>query len=437
MDTMTMDSPNPPANACDAACKHPRAIEMLNRDCHCVAISPEAMHAALVSAVGAHGLPGALVDTHPHLFAALAAYVSREHLAAINDVVSAVHEVTAIADYQAAALAWAPEIAQFDPGSPGGMLGLDFHISPSGPQLIEINTNPGGVLLNTLAGQAVDVCLPDAIGAPVDAGEAERQVPSVMRQEWARQRGSQPLESIAIVDTTPEGQYLYPEFLLFRELLRRAGIDATICDPADLVRRHGRLYVGGKVVDMIYNRLTDFSLATPAHETIRMAYLRREVVVTPHPRAHALYADKRNLALLGDREFLCRVGASAHATQALTAAVPQTILVTPENRDQLWQRRRELFFKPASGFGSKASYRGDKLTRRVWSDIGGSAYIAQALVPPSERHTRGDGGPLKMDIRCYAYLGRPLLYAARLYQGQTTNFRTPGGGFAPVLTSLQ
>jgi hypothetical protein len=26
-----------------------------------------------------------------------------------------------------------------------------------------------------------------------------------------------------------------------------------------------------------------------------------------------------------------------------------------------------------------------------------------------------------------------LLLAARLYQGQTTNFRTPGGGFAPVV----
>jgi hypothetical protein len=25
---------------------------------------------------------------------------------------------------------------------------------------------------------------------------------------------------------------------------------------------------------------------------------------------------------------------------------------------------------------------------------------------------------------------------ARLYQGQTTNFRTPGGGFAPVFTDI-
>jgi hypothetical protein len=39
-----------------------------------------------------------------------------------------------------------------------------------------------------------------------------------------------------------------------------------------------------------------------------------------------------------------------------------------------------------------------------------------------------------MDVRLYTYAGQLLLSAARLYQGQTTNFRTPGGGFAPVLT---
>jgi hypothetical protein len=46
-----------------------------------------------------------------------------------------------------------------------------------------------------------------------------------------------------------------------------------------------------------------------------------------------------------------------------------------------------------------------------------------------------DGAPAlrKMDVRLYTYDGRILLAAARLYQGQTTNFRTPGGGFAPVL----
>jgi hypothetical protein len=38
----------------------------------------------------------------------------------------------------------------------------------------------------------------------------------------------------------------------------------------------------------------------------------------------------------------------------------------------------------------------------------------------------------KMDVRLYTYDGKTLVAAARLYQGQATNFRTPGGGFAPV-----
>ncbi|UUZ49727.1 hypothetical protein LP420_05925 [Massilia sp. B-10] len=42
-------------------------------------------------------------------------------------------------------------------------------------------------------------------------------------------------------------------------------------------------------------------------------------------------------------------------------------------------------------------------------------------------------GELKFDLRAYTYGGRVQLLAARIYQGQTTNFRTPGGGFAPVV----
>jgi hypothetical protein len=87
------------------------------------------------------------------------------------------------------------------------------------------------------------------------------------------------------------------------------------------------------------------------------------------------------------------------------------------------------------GFGARAVYRGDKLTRKVWEQILAGDYIAQALVPPGLRameigaaHTE-----LKFDIRAYTYAGQVQLLAARTYQGQTTNFRTEGGGFAPVL----
>ena len=55
-------------------------------------------------------------------------------------------------------------------------------------------------------------------------------------------------------------------------------------------------------------------------------------------------------------------------------------------------------------------------------------------MPPSERRlsVAGETVDLKMDLRNYAYRGEVQLVTARLYRGQTTNFRTPGGGFAPV-----
>ncbi len=103
----------------------------------------------------------------------------------------------------------------------------------------------------------------------------------------------------------------------------------------------------------------------------------------------------------------------------------------------MWAERKNWFFKPAAGFGSRAAYRGDKLTRRVFEEILQGPYIAQEIVPPSEHpvEVNGERQNLKADFRCYVYAGQVLCVAARLYQGQTTNFRTPGGGFAPVFLS--
>ena len=84
---------------------------------------------------------------------------------------------------------------------------------------------------------------------------------------------------------------------------------------------------------------------------------------------------------------------------------------------------------------AKASTGGSKLTKGTFARILASDYIAQAYVPPSERVVLVDGERqmLKVDVRLYTYRGAVLMAAARLYQGQTTNFRTPGGGFAPLL----
>ena len=123
------------------------------------------------------------------------------------------------------------------------------------------------------------------------------------------------------------------------------------------------------------------------------------------------------------------------ATQAvLLAGIPRTEIVDPANQERLWAERKRLFFKPFGGFGSRAAYRGDKITQRVWQEVVAGSHVAQAHVTPGERTLSGGDAPqiLKFDLRQYVYQGEVQWTAARLYQGQTTNFRTPGGGFAPV-----
>ena len=90
------------------------------------------------------------------------------------------------------------------------------------------------------------------------AAEAE-----ALKNNWA--------VSIAIVDETPQSQYLAPEFALFAELFQRHGIQAVVIDPASLQLRDGVLYGGALALDLVYNRLTDFELSDPVHAALAQA----------------------------------------------------------------------------------------------------------------------------------------------------------------------
>ena len=431
----TQVSPEGCADSCEGA----EPIEARNRTCYCLSLDEAALHRGLEADLRTRDMSSAMLTTHPYLFSAVPMFVSREHVEGMERVIRAVEAVVASSPFQSAALAWAPAIAHYDPGSPGGLLAYDFHLGDSVPQLIEINTNPGGALLNAVLGRAQRPCCTDATGlamAPMGADNVEGALVEVFMTEWRLQRKDVPLRSLAIVDEAPEQQYLYPEFLLYRNLFSRHGVDVVICDPRDLSRKDGRLWHGDRPIDYVYNRLTDFSFEQPAQGALRLAYLAHEVVVSPHPRSHALYADKRNLTLLCQEAFLRGTGVADDVKSTLLSAIPHTEIMTAGNRDEFWTKRRRHFFKPAAGYGSKGTYRGDKLTKRVWEEMAQGTYVAQALVAPSERHVAGTpvARTLKADIRNYAYNGVVKLIAARLYQGQVTNFRTPGGGFAPVLT---
>ena len=422
----------------------------LNQGCVCKTLDRDELRQDLERDISLQGLTLGISQAQPHLFSDSAVYLSQSSYLRIKSAIAAIERVMQLPAFEAEALQHSPDIAKTSFGPLGVFMGYDFHIdathaeSPS-VQLIEINTNAGGAMLNaSLARAHRNCCAPMAIAmnAYVDLDHLEDTFFTMFMNEWHIQKDNATLRCIAIVDDAPETQYLAPEFELFRQLFEARGIKTIITDPQALTWRDGQLLHRSDDddtrIDMVYNRITDFELSEPAHAALRDAYVSGDVVVTPHPRAHALQANKQHLTRLSNGEILKEWGASEADRELLSGCIPPTHNVTPQNADELWAQRKNLFFKPISGFASKAAYRGDKLTKRVWNEIlqgSWGSYVAQQLVPTGHRLVNVDGVAtnLKFDVRAYTYGGRIQLLAARIYQGQTTNFRTEGGGFSPVV----
>lgn len=406
--------------------------DRLNKNCFCVTLDLPSLREAMEREAGEPAFFETFIRPKAHLFSHVPVFLSATTVDEMRAIAAAVETTAQLAAYKAAVLSWAPEIARADHGPIGALMGYDFHLGEDGPRLIEINTNAGGAFLNAFLARAQRACCAE-MDIPPTLLSFEDAAFRMFQNEWIRQRGTGAPERIAIVDDNPPEQYLYPEFVLARRVFAARGVDAVIADASQLRYDDGRLSVDGKTIDLVYNRVTDFAFDQPEHKALQEAYRDGAVVVTPNPHNHALLADKRNLSLLSKPATLEAWGVEPRL-RALLDAVPRTVLVNPDNADALWKSRRDLFFKPTGGHGGKAVYRGDKLTKGAWAEIAEGGYVAQTLVRPSERMIKIDETPQrrKMDVRLYTYDGQVLLVAARLYQGQTTNFRTPGGGFAPV-----
>jgi len=403
------------------------AASSLNQRCFCKTLNRE----KLLDLLQDDSLSSEIFISHPHLFSNTASFISATQWNQLKEIVHSIETVVQSAKYQKRVT---KREIKYNAAA-GAFIGIDFHMSELGPKVIEINTNAGGGFLNAaLVAAQIACCEVQNPTLPSTEQDLQDEFVRMFHNEWQLCRNTQELRTIAIIDENPEQQFLYPEFRIAQAVLSRAGFKVFITSPDQLVWNSHNLTYENQIIDLIYNRLTDFSLSETSHQHLRQAYEAKALVITPNPFHHAIYADKRNLTYLADSKFLneCRISESDINT--LQNAIPKTQLLTAENADKLWQNRKQLFFKPACGFGSKATYRGDKITTKVWKEIIQADYIAQELIPPSQRGVSVDNQQteLKMDIRAYCYQGKIQLLAARLYQGQTTNFRTTGGGFSPV-----
>jgi hypothetical protein len=368
-----------------------------------------------------------------------------EHFAAIQRTVRTLFALAHSPAYQSALASETDEVTRHDPGNFGVFMGYDFHVTPEGPRLIEVNTNAGGALLNGLHTAAL--CDPAKLACVcselLSVEDLERDLVDTFRAEFAAatraSRAERELARVAIVDEAPAQQFLAPEFELFRALFAKFGIEARIADTRELAPGPGGgVALGGWPVQLVYLRDTDFTLASERTRALRAAYLADQVVVTPAPREHFLLADKRRLAWFSSPERLASFGLGADDAHFLATVIPETRLLAELDAERVFRERASWVFKPAAAFGSRAVYRGDKVSRKKFAEIAGQpGYVAQRHAPAGRVRVETSDGPreMKFDVRAYAYQGRVLLLGARVYEGQVTNLRSPGGGFSGICVS--
>lgn len=355
--------------------------------------------------------------------------LSRASLRRMIRFMRAVHRLHRQPGYVRAVEPELPAAARFDPGHESVMMGYDFHDTPDGPRLIEVNTNAGGGLL------AYRTRYPDFSDWPCDpvARHQALLLGSFAREMALFSGGAVPKPArILIMDEQPTGQFLYPEMNNLRSLFRAWGVAAEVADPGELEADASGVYFRGERVDQVYNRHCDFYLESPQLAGLRAAYLAGAVCLTPNPRAYGLLADKRRMVLWCDAGRLAAMGLDTAEIDLIRSVVPDCALLSDLDPADVWQQRKKWVFKPVASHGSRGVLLGDRMSRTRFNSLDLETTLVQAFAPPSETRCPGGGPARKTDFRLFVYGDRVLGVAARIYRGQVTNFREPGNGYAPV-----
>jgi hypothetical protein len=306
-----------------------------------------------------------------------------------------------------------PEAARIRPDAPGILMGFDFHLTPEGPRLIEINNNAGGLYIGD------EKWLPQPDITELENG-FEHRILGMFPNAW---------RTIAIVDEDIEKQYMYPEMEAYAALLADDGREVFLISPEQLQLNEDGLYTDSKRIDAIYNRHTDFYLESSAMHHIKSAYLAGQVQVNPHPRSYALLGDKSRMSDWWHRGLL-EGTISDREIALIRAIVPETHLMNEYEPEAAWQERKSWVFKPSARHGGKGVLLGKGISHKRFDGLERSETVMQKFVPASQVEINGTS--FKFDVRLYTQAERLIAVAGRVWQGQLTNFRTEGSGWVSL-----
>ena len=239
-----------------------------------------------------------------------------------------------------------------------------------------------------------------------------------------------PKPFIVIIDEDLENQKMLSEFYVYKKILTDLGFECKIYDEKDLVEKDGKLLTpDNKPIDFVYNRFCDFYFSNENSKKYRDTYKNNSPLYSPNPWEYYLLADKERMIELTQSDFLETV-----ESEALKQGFLKSYDISSfDSFEDLLKLRKKLFFKPKNSYGSKSTYNGKSVSKKILERFWNEGGMAQESCPAPEVII--DEAKWKYDIRAYAYRGEIQQLCARLYQGQLTNFNTKGGGFAPIVVN--
>ncbi|MBT4762853.1 MAG: hypothetical protein HOO06_14260 [Bdellovibrionaceae bacterium] len=318
-----------------------------------------------------------------------------------------------------------PSFLDVDTDNYSVLMAYDYHItSDYQPKLIEVNTNASGYILSDLLYELKG-------GAPC-IDKIKESIISELKLFYKVPPIS-PL--IVIIDEEIEQQKMNFEFYVYKDLFEKWGFRCEVLDYKDLKYDESGnqlMTPSGQQVHLVYNRYCDFLFLDASSQQLNQAYLNKAAAFSPQPKEYFLLADKNRLIDFSQSDYF---NAFSHLDININAIQSSMIPTYHQNSfkdsEELWAKRKKLFFKPKRSHGGKGTYRGKSISKKVFQQVIENDFLAQEFVP-APVFMDPDGQDWKYDLRFYTYKDEIQLAVARLYQGQVTNFSTDFGGFTTV-----
>ena len=266
-------------------------------------------------------------------------------------------------------------------------------------------------------------------------------------RQWS---GRRDLPRIAILDWREVPTY--SEFVLFNEYFASHGLDSIIADPREVEYSGGRLWAGGRPVDLIYKRVLLSELVGRGgldHPVIRAVRGRKVCMVNPF-RCKILHK-KASLAVLSDERNASLFTADERRT--IEAHIPWTRRV--EERRTRYEgegvdlipyvlaNRDRFVLKPDDEYGGKGVVLGWEATASEWeralqATLAEPAVIQERAPIPREPYPGFTDGRLQvidrmLDTNPYVFYGEYVdSCMTRLSTAALLNVSAGGGSTVPT-----